>query len=104
LCEVEADPAALRTVSVTVYVPVFENWWTGFFPVVVLERPEARSPKFHAQEVGEPVDVSMNCSVRRGPALAAVKEATGTTTGDLTVTDSVVEPLPEALEAISFTL
>jgi hypothetical protein len=49
------EPKALVTVKVTVYDPAVAKVWLGFWVVLVPE-----SPKFHCQEVGDPVDVSAN--------------------------------------------
>jgi hypothetical protein len=51
------EPEAFVTVKVTVPVPVDAYVWTGFCAVEVVE-----SPKPHNQEVGLPVDVSVNCT------------------------------------------
>lgn len=45
------------TVRVTVLVPADAYVWLGCWAVLV-----APSPKFHCQEVGDPVDVSVNCT------------------------------------------
>src|SRR5204863_8639375 len=100
----ELDPAEFFTVSFTTYVPDFENRWLGFFTVDVFTVPEAVSPKIHDHEVGEPVDVSVNCSVRTFPEDATPKEATGATTRAATEIVFVVEPLPPALVAFKVTV
>jgi len=51
------EPEALVTVKVTVPDPVEVYVWAGFCAVEVVE-----SPKAHSQEVGLPVDVSVNCT------------------------------------------
>jgi hypothetical protein len=79
-------------------VPTFENRWAGFFAVEVLRVPEAVSPKFQVQDVGEPDEVSVNCSVRRAPVYATENDATGSAAR--TVTYTAVEPLPAAFVAV----
>ena len=49
-------PPAFDARSVTVYVPAANVCW-GFCAVDVVP-----SPKFHAHDVGDPVDVSVNCT------------------------------------------
>ncbi len=51
------EPDAFVTLKVTVNVPAVAKAWLGFCAVLVPE-----SPKFHCQEVGEPADVSVNCT------------------------------------------
>jgi len=51
------EPEALVTVKVTVLAPTVVNVWLGFWEVLV-----DPSLKFHCQEVGPPVDVSVNCT------------------------------------------
>lgn len=51
------EPEVFVTVRVTVYDAVAMNVWLGFWAVLV-----APSPKFHCHEVGEPVEVSVNCT------------------------------------------
>ena len=67
-------PPALLAVRVTVNVPAAEYVWVGFSAVLV-----EPSPKVQDQEVGEPVEVSVN--VTNWPALGlpgeSVKEALG---------------------------
>lgn len=50
-----AEPAELATVSFIVFVPDAEKIWTGFCAEEVLP-----SPKSQSQEVGDPVEVSVN--------------------------------------------
>jgi hypothetical protein len=69
-------PAALATVNVTVYVPAARYLCSGFSNG---EPPP--SPKSHDHDVGEPVDVSVNCT-SSGPypdVGEAVSEAVGVT-------------------------
>ena len=49
------EPVLLVAVNVTVLEPAVVNSWLGFYDDEV-----APSPKFHSQEVGVPVDVSVN--------------------------------------------
>lgn len=98
MCAAVLDPAEFRTVSVTVYVPGFAYLCVGFWSV-----EDAESPKLHDQDVGEPVDVSVNASVSVFPPYAAVNEATGATTvvDAFTVIVFVVEALPAEFVAVS---
>jgi hypothetical protein len=68
------DPDTLLTLSVTVNFPATEYVWVGSFSVLV--QP---SPKFQAQAVGLPVDVSVNVTVcpARGAEGVNVKLARG---------------------------
>ena len=50
-------PTSLLDVSVTVYVPAAAKVCDGFCAVEV-----APSPKFHDQLLGEPLEVSVNCT------------------------------------------
>ena len=52
------DPPAFVTVSFTVNLPAFEYAWVGCFSVEVVP-----SPKSQLQDVGFPVEVSMNWTV-----------------------------------------
>jgi hypothetical protein len=54
---VEFDPAALRTVSVTVNVPAAAKAWLGCCAALV-----PPSPKSHDHHVGVPVELSENCT------------------------------------------
>lgn len=81
----------LVTVSVTVLVPAVAYVWLGFWAVLV-----APSPKFHCQEVGEPVDVSVNCTAWpvAGEAGLYVNEAARGVATVIVRTDEVeLEPL-----------
>jgi hypothetical protein len=49
------EPEAFDTVNVTVFDPAVVKVWLGFLDVEV-----PPSPKFQDQEVGDPVDVSVN--------------------------------------------
>jgi hypothetical protein len=49
------EPVA--AVRLTVYDPAEANVWLGFWAVLV-----APSPKLHDHEVGDPADVSVNCT------------------------------------------
>ena len=51
------DPELLPTVSVTVFDPAVAYAWLGSRDVLVVP-----SPKLYCQEVGDPVDVSVNCT------------------------------------------
>jgi hypothetical protein len=51
------EPEVLDTVSVTVFDPAVAYVWLGFCDVEVVP-----SPKFHCHEVGDPVEVSENCT------------------------------------------
>ena len=67
-------PPAFVTVSLTVYLPAFEYAWVGCFTVEVVP-----SPKSQDQDAGEPVEVSMNWTVRMTFPLVGfpLKEALG---------------------------
>jgi len=67
-------PAAFFTVKLTVYFPALLYLCTGFRVVEVL-----LSPKFHDQEAGDPVLLSVNFTVRGAfPVMGnAEKEAKG---------------------------
>ena len=68
------DPQEFVAIRVTVYVPAVVYVCVGFCNVLV-----PPSPKFHDQEVGDPVDVSVKVTACPAGALAgAVKFATGT--------------------------
>jgi hypothetical protein len=86
--------------------PAFVNLWLGFFAVDVFAAPAAESPKFQLQEVGDPVEVSVNWSVSAVPEYLAVKEATGAVppAGAFTETVFVVEELPAAFVAVRRTV
>jgi hypothetical protein len=94
----ELEP--LATVRVTVVDPAVANAWLGFWAVLVVP-----SPKFHCQEVGDPVEVSENCTAC--PAIGAagekVKEDDST---DMDATVSVWLPYfgPELEPAVSVTV
>ena len=66
------EPVPLLTVRVTVKEETVVYVWLGFW-----EDEVPPSPKFHCQEVGLPVDVSVNCTAcpTTGDAGAYVKEA-----------------------------
>ena len=49
------EPELFVTVKVTVIDPAAVKAWLGFWAVLVFP-----SPKFHCQELGLPVDVSVN--------------------------------------------
>jgi hypothetical protein len=51
------EPELLVAVRVTVKEAAVAKVWLGFWAVLV-----PPSPKFHCQEVGPPVDVSVNCT------------------------------------------
>jgi hypothetical protein len=70
--------------------------WLGFWAVLV-----APSPKFHAQEVGDPKEVSVNCTAwpTTGEDGLYVKEAAGAT---VTVRLTFLEP--EALLTVRVTV
>ena len=72
----EVEP--LLTSNVTRYGPVAVKEWTGFCEVLV-----APSPKFHCQDVGLPVEVSVNCTAWPGAGEAGllVKEAVSAEAG-----------------------
>ena len=53
--EVAAEPDAFRMVRLTANVPADAKAWLGFWEVLV-----APSPKAQDQDVGFPVDVSVN--------------------------------------------
>ena len=55
-------PAAFVAVSDTLYVAAERNACVGFCAVDVFDVPDAGSPKFQSQEVGEPPDVSVNAT------------------------------------------
>ena len=65
LALLEVEP--LLTSSVTGYGPVAAKEWTGFCDVLV-----APSPKFHCQDVGLPVEVSVNCTACPGAGEAGL--------------------------------
>jgi len=70
------DPALLVAVRLTEYVPAAVYVWFGFCTVAV-----APSPKFHAHAVGDPVEVSLNCTAKGADPVVgdAVNAATGAT-------------------------
>jgi len=51
------EPELMAAVRVTVKDAAVAKVWLGFWAVLV-----APSPKFHCQDVGKPVDVSVNCT------------------------------------------
>jgi hypothetical protein len=63
------EPCPLLTVKVTVFGPAAEKAWLGFRVVEVVP-----SPKFHCQEVGLPVEVSVNCAAWFIKGVAGLKE------------------------------
>lgn len=69
------EPAALRTVSVTVKEPAAANAWLGCCAVLV-----PPSPKSHDHDVGLPVELSENCTgwFTSGKAGENVNAADGT--------------------------
>jgi hypothetical protein len=81
-------PELLVTVRVTVFNPVVVYVWLGFWDVLV-----PPSPKFHCQEVGVPVDVSVNWTdwPVAGEAGLKVKEAVSTV-AMVTVQLTLLEP------------
>jgi hypothetical protein len=66
------EPELLATVRVTVYNATVAKVWPGFWAELV-----APSPKLHCQEVGVPVEVSVNCTACpvTGEAGVKVKDA-----------------------------
>jgi len=76
-------PAELTAVSVTVYDPAAVKVWLGFWMELV-----PPSPKFHDQDVGLPVDLSVNvmvCAVT-GASGVKMKAALGMVPAWLTIT------------------
>jgi len=67
-------PPAFRTVSFTVYLPLLVYAWAGCFSVEVVP-----SPNSQVQEVGLPVEVSINWTFRVAFPLVGLplKEALG---------------------------
>ena len=92
------EPEALLTVRVTLYVPAVENAWLGFWAELV-----DPSLKFHCHEVGDPVDVSVNCTAcpPAGEEGVKPKEAVRAAT---TVTVRVTLVEPEALVTVKVTV
>jgi hypothetical protein len=89
----------LLTVRVTVLAPAVAKVWLGFWDVEV-----APSPKLHDQDVGDPVDVSVNATAwpTFGEAGLYVKEADSV--GEVTtVTTWVALWEDEALPAVKVT-
>jgi hypothetical protein len=76
------------------------NVWDGFWTVLV-----DPSPKLHCHEVGEPVDVSLNCTAwpAAGAAGLNVKEVESVEAG-FTVTVLLAVFVPEPLVAFSVTV
>jgi hypothetical protein len=76
------------------------NVWLGFWTVLV-----DPSPKPHCQEVGEPVEVSVNCTAWfvAGAAGLNVKEAESVDEG-ITVTVWLAVFVPELLVAFKVTV
>jgi hypothetical protein len=74
--------------------------WVGFWAVLV-----PPSPKLQDQEVGLPVEVSVNCTdwLVLGEAGAKLKPDAGETTAGLTVTLRVARLVPPALPAVRVT-
>jgi hypothetical protein len=70
------EPMAFAATSITVYVPAIVYWCDGLLAVLV-----PPSPNVHAHDVGEPADVSANCTVNGiVPEVGVpVKSATGAT-------------------------
>jgi hypothetical protein len=62
------EPVAFETVKVTVLEPAAAKMWLGFWAVLV-----EPSPKFHSQEVGLPVDTSVNWTAWPGTGLEGAK-------------------------------
>ncbi len=58
LLDVECVPALFATLRLTVKLPTPVKVWLGFFRLLV-----DPSPKFQVQFVGEPVEVSVNCTI-----------------------------------------
>jgi len=56
-CVTSLEMVPLLAMRVTLYDPVWAKTWLGF--LAALADP---SLKFHCQEVGEPVEVSVNCT------------------------------------------
>jgi hypothetical protein len=92
------EPELLVTVKVTVFDPTVVKVWLGFWAVDV--NP---SPKFHCQEVGDPVDVSVNCTACpvTGEAALKVNEAASAAA---TVTVRLTLPEPELLVTVNVTV
>jgi hypothetical protein len=88
----------LVAVRVTVKEAADIKAWLGFRTVLV-----EPSPKFHCQEVGDPVEVSVNCTAcpAAGELGMKVKEAVSAGT---TMTVRLVLWEPELLEAVSVTV
>ena len=91
-------PQAFVAVSVTVYVPATAYMYVGFWSVDVFP-----SPKSQAQDVGAPVEASVNCTaaVPAHPCVA-VKSATGATPVTVTVCDAGALA-PQGFVAVSVT-
>ena len=62
------EPVALETVNDTVLEPAAAKAWLGFLAVLV-----EPSPKFQSQDVGLPVDMSVNWTAWPGTGLAGAK-------------------------------
>jgi hypothetical protein len=92
------DPEALIAISATVLAPAVANTWLGFWAVLV-----PPSPKFHCQEVGFPVEVSVNCTVwpAIGEAGLYVKAAAR---DDVTDIDWIAVLEPELLTMVNVTV
>lgn len=58
-----------ETVRVTLWDPADVNMWLGFLDVLT-----APLPKFQFQEIGPPVDVSVNCTVWPASGAVGLKE------------------------------
>jgi hypothetical protein len=72
--------------------------WLGFWAVLVVP-----SPKFHCQEVGLPVEVSVNCTAWPAVGELGVKVKDAVSAGTI-VTVRVVFLEPEELVAVRFTV
>src|SRR4051812_27278384 len=69
------EPPRFVAVKLTSKVPAVWYTWEGFCAADVA----VPSPKFHDQLVGDPVEVSVNCTIRGAVPLAGVtvKDAVG---------------------------
>ena len=76
-------PAALVAVSLTVYFPAVEYLCVGFFAV-----EDVPSPKFHFQEVGDPVLLSVKETLNG--AFPDVEDAENAATGIFEVAVTVI--------------
>jgi hypothetical protein len=81
--DVELEPFLLLAIKLTVYVPTFVNWCTGFFCVEVFP-----SPKFQDHEVGEPVLLSVNVTLNG--AIPVVEDALIAATGITVFAETVI--------------